>query len=226
MSSWSGSLWLYRIGDTNTFSDLFICINASYTQWAGLYLGSDGTTLRYESSDGTNSTLLGTVNSTANRWYHLAFSKNGTTRIDFMTWSVEDGESTFEDTTSIPSPSVTECWVGSDYSQEDLNGRLGACKIWSGVALSLDELRAERHYVVPIRKDGLWFWNPFFHTTGNDHLTDYSGNGNTFSNDTAAPTTEDGPPIAWAPANWRRLRLPAAVTAIQPLFEYRVPSFA
>ena len=98
-------------------------------------------------------------------------------------------------------------WVGDNGWSEGANFRAAALKVWD-VALTATELEQERWYYAPARLANLNLWTPLLlHTDVNDR----SGNARNWTT-TGTLSTEDGPPIGWAPRS-RRYFIPGAAAA-------------
>jgi Concanavalin A-like lectin/glucanases superfamily len=200
-TTYTASFWAYLVTDTNDWVDFFVLRDASYAQWSGLYLFSDGTSLRW--SDSSGGAEIASTSLSLNQWYHIGISKNSGAVETYL-----DGVSDIS-ITGRNSPTVTIVQVAAnDGGGGNLNGRIAGLKIWSGSALTQAQLINESRSYYPRILTNLWFWNPLL--TAGSATADLSGGGRTFTAG-GTLTTEDGPAITLAPR--RRMGWRAAAVA-------------
>jgi hypothetical protein len=90
---------------------------------------------------------------TANKWYHVAISINGSTCTPYLNGRAGTPR-------SMPSaPAVDKIWFGNG-SGEDLRGAMSEGKVWNA-ALSQAEIQDEMQYFGPIRRRDLNSYYPF-----------------------------------------------------------------
>lgn len=104
------------------------------------------------------------------------------------------GDTTFQ-TVSMGSFGFTPTtmWLGTDVSNEYIDGNLAHVKIWNA-ALTDNELLQEMYSGIPRRTANLYLWCPLW---TNSMLNDLSGNGNSLTA-VGTPTTQDMPPVTWS----------------------------
>lgn len=149
---------------------------------------SDGTTLQLwnGATAATGSVLL------VNRWYHLAWTFDGTTHTAYI-----NGDSNFTLGNSI-TPDA-KLWYGNNTANDWMNGYVHGVKVWSAVLTSA-EIRQEMQQIVPLRKASLNSWYP---TDGNKTSMLQEGGGQfpgrveNVLTATGTLTFESGPPVPW-----------------------------
>jgi hypothetical protein len=107
-------------------------------------------------------------------------------------------------TTALTTPAAPDkLLIGNDPFDQWFNGREAPYKMWSAT-FGPEEIGREFESYQPAQTAGLLRYHPFV----NAELVDYSGNGNNLTAGSTATTTEDGPPIPWAPARPRLIHVP------------------
>jgi hypothetical protein len=167
------------------------------------YTGVSGLIFQQRNADGSviaECGATGAITATANTWYHLAMTWDGTTLRAYVN-GVEVETDTGTPGTRGP---WTNLQVGPSlgYLQDAL---------FYNAALSAGEIAALYAARVPKRTSGLLVWLPCF--PGSNRLVDYSGLGNNFSNNgtPADPSaTTPLPPIPWGMGSAELILLPAA----------------
>lgn len=161
-------------------------------------------------SDGSFADVVTTFDFTVGTWYDVGFTKSGTSASVYLAatnggaWSVTSG-------TVRNAPTANKLWFFNNGFVEWWNGCGAGLKLWDGVALTADEMQAERMQLAPVRLTNLWgFWPGYVHT----ELDDVSGGGRTL---TAGGTlaTEEGPPVPLY-LRRKRTRRPEAASAPPP----------
>jgi hypothetical protein len=156
---------------------------------------------------------------TADRWYHVALTVNGTSGSNVLAYL----NGVVDVTTTAATVTAQKLWIGNQADGDWLNGNAAAIKLWNRV-LTIDEIIAEMPYAVPMDWSGLNAAYPL----GNGwelascglvipkgtsaRWPDISAQiGNEWT-EAGAIDTENGPPIQFAPErNFRpRYFVPAA----------------
>lgn len=180
----SVSFWMYIAVDLNTYGVPFI-ISDGVSNFDAISLDSDGTTLRINA---TGSSVTGS-NLSVGQWYHIAYTRNGTTRKLYLD-GVLDITNTAANTFT-----ASQFAIGSD-SVSYLNGRLAFFKMWAA-ELTVDEVVREKNSIRPQRIENLWAFYPTRPGAGVRNL-DTSGNGRDLT-DNAGVADEADPPLRWGP---------------------------
>jgi hypothetical protein len=183
-STFTISLWMYISVDTNALVDLCLLTDAA-GGYVTLGLDADGTTLRLASTNGSST---GT-NLSASTWYHVAVSHSGSSLVGYLNGVADI---TRNDNISF---STVYLLFGFNGVNTYFNGRIAGAKLWSGAALSADEIVQEMGTLRPQRTADLYGVWPMW-PGATERLADYSGYGRTL---TAGGTLvdEDGPPVGW-----------------------------
>jgi hypothetical protein len=175
--------WMYISTDTNALAVFFLVVNAGGTVYQGLRLNTDGTTLQVITNTNTGT---GTNLSTGT-WYHVAYTRSGSTHTVYLN-GVSDAS--MSSTISLTPASIA---IISN-SANHLNGRVAHIKIWSGVALSAADIANEMYSIRPRYLANLHGWWPTF-PGATERLADWSGNGRNWTgNGTLADEQEPGIP--------------------------------
>lgn len=148
------------------------------------------------------------VNATVGTWYFLAMSVNGSNVNTYMRLATSTSLTSFSATPSNTATDINFIHIG-DWADDNewLNGSVTGVKLWTGAALTADELMRESQFLLPVRTTNLSAAYPLL----NPETADYSGNGKTLTGGTGA-TRDDGPPVLWAPR--RRVHQRFAPTSI------------
>jgi len=202
--------WVQLVSDLNYYSPVWGVFNGTGVY---RYLGtnSDGTTLTFFGQGGSGSNVTG-PNMVVGTWYRVGLVVNGTNVT--MYHGTAAGTLTTA-TGTAGTAAVNEFRIGgSTFTDEVLNGRVAAMKLWQAV-LTPDEIAAELAQYQPLRTANLLRYHPFL----NAETVDYSGNGNNLTVGSTATVTEDGPPIPWGPARPRMIWIPGVVDPGPPAVE-------
>lgn len=174
--------WFYMVADRNAIGSIFLITNSAGTVYQGLTLSTNGTLLRVSTSGGnTNGTNLSTAT-----WYHLAYTRNGSTHLSYLN-GVQDASLT--SSISLTPFSVV---LGSD-SVNWCNARFFDVKIWDNAVLGAAEIIQEMNIVCPKRTDNIHLFSPILI---GDRTTDYSGQGRNWT-ENGSLTDEQSPGIIW-----------------------------
>lgn len=179
--------WFQIVTDRNVFT-AFMCYGASGNGF--LYetqTQSDGTSLA-----GWNG--ITTFNGSAlsvGTWYHLAMTVAGTGAGQFLIYLNGVLDITADGNVTNPNEKI---YYGNSDSNEWLNGKFAAGKIYSAV-LTANEINQEMRQYLPVRTANLNTFCPFLTIEGGSSTVDYSGN--TFDMTVTGGSLEDGPPIPW-----------------------------
>lgn len=215
-TTFTWTFWFAIDTDRNTFSTP-VSVDAGTGSYVYLQTDNDGTTLKLWDSNGVQITIQ---NLTVGTWYFIAVSRNGTganTSI-YHAAATEAALTAQTGETVDVSFTATNLRIGaSPFSNEWLNGRIAALKIWSGAALTQAEIENERFQYLPHRTANLHAFYPFLEggaVAGAQQ--DFSGAGNTLTGGTNSATA-DGPPVAWRRGR-SQIIVPAAAVAGNPRF--------
>lgn len=195
----SFSFWLRIDTDRNTYSGAFAIDNGTTDAGSGsIFMGTDvdGTTMVFGTENGTQQ-LTNIVNMTVGTWYWFCACKSGSTASIYYATATATTITTVN-ATGLSNPSgLTTLRVGSiPYTDNWVNGSMGAVKIWDGSQLSAAQAANERHLILPVVRDSLWAEYPFHQGGANaEAQTDRSGNGRTLSGGTSSTTTAANPAI-------------------------------
>jgi hypothetical protein len=192
----------------------------TYSSWVSLFVGGNYINIATESdglavwsfwNDSVGASNISLFTATANTWYFVAGSK-ATSGGDFtiyhgpaisgaLSTSVNDVRGDWTGTTLE---------IGRDGAAgEWLNGTIGPLKIWTGVAMTANELNAERWQVAPVRLANLWAFYPFLVGDGSAAAeADYSVNARNLTGG-AGSASVAGPPVPWRRGR-NRYSLPTA----------------
>jgi len=174
--------WARLVSDTDALQTFFQCEEGGDFVIQTI---SDGVTLAYV--DGSTEHTGTALN--VGQWYHIACVKVNATDVIIYLDGVSD--------ISVTGASITADSIkvgGSAFTGEELDGRIAAMKAWSD-ALSLEQILNEMRYVIAIKRSNLLGeWHLFPDTL----VTDFSGNGNNFT-ENGANTDEDHPPVMYSP---------------------------
>jgi len=192
--------WVQLVSDLNYWTPVWGIFNGTGV-YRYLATNSDGTSFTFF-GQGTN--LTG-PNAVIGTWYRIGIVVNGTNVT--MYHGTATGELTTATGTAGTAAANEFRIGGSTYTNEVLNGRVAAMKLWQAI-LTPEEIVAELAQYQPRRTANLLRYHPFLKA----ETIDYSGNGNTLTAGSTATTTEDGPPIPWGPIR-PRLILPSAAAA-------------
>jgi fibronectin-binding autotransporter adhesin len=158
----------------------------------GLYIHRPASTFYWslgdQSSDNDSASSV-----TANTWYHVAWTRSGSTNDRlYVNGSVVVGPVNLVETSVAADASY-----GIDAYSTLSNFDLFAAKIWS-VELTAAEVAQERWAIRPVKTASLWRWVPCWNAT---NLVDLSGNN---SNPTVGGTlaSQDNPPVSWGTRVW------------------------
>lgn len=134
-------------------------------------------------------------------WYHLVLARSGNTKTLYV-----DGvqRASGSDTEAGNTGLVVGDFTTTGDNTSNWNGRLGAVKVWDGVALTAEELLTERWQYAPHRFANLRAFYPLL-SIGEDE-TDYYVNGLTLTvtQVSGSIATAEGPPIPWMHRRSRR----------------------
>lgn len=196
-ATFTWTLWARIDTDRNTFSAVLCQDDAGISNVIIMGTASDGTTMQYYEEESATPTTFAPM--TVGVWYFLAFSKTGTGASQTRACAMSILSSTTISCTNLTSgenESMTTMRVGETvFGGQWFSGSVAALKIWSGVALSDEQLLNEAKHFSPQFTNGLHAWYPF--TSGSTAGTfDFSGNARPWSGGVATATT-DNPPISW-----------------------------
>lgn len=176
--TWMG--WVYRIGNGNYI-------------WAigdagGGYqsMNFNVTALTIETNGGsTGGSAL-----TANTWYHVAYTRSGSTHLGYINGALNITRSSDSNPSAAPDNMVT------GVSGASFSGRVAAVKVWSA-ALSEADINAEILFYNNIRTANIYLATPLqVHTD----LTDISGNGFNWTGNGTLTTEADPPDVGYSTA--------------------------
>lgn len=137
---------------------------------------------------------------TVGTWYFVGVTWSTTTGTMYSR-SISDTSMTAQNWTGgTTGPDWTTLWLGSDASNEWLNGNVAAVKGWRA-QLSAAEVQAEMWQYQPGRLANLDFWYPLL----TPETVDYSGNARSLSGGSGV-VVEDGPGIPWRQGNRAKRR--------------------
>lgn len=204
--------WFYITTDRNVVTIFLYKHNAGDTQWIAVDTGADGTTLRLDTVTGV---VVGSALSVAT-WYHLALVKSGTSYTIYLN-GVSDVTATDAQAVNL----ITDWCIGNVATfPNGLDGRVAAYKVWDGVALSPEEVRAEMWLQVPRRLANLYAWMPMVNGVVADNVVDHAGLAHPWTI-AGTLTVEDGPPISWGAQRTRHQRkAPIPITSAPEIFLY------
>ena len=195
---WAACCWFYMSADDNGFGAI-INMDNNLSDYAGLWLFSDGTTFEVTSDSNFNSP----GSATPGTWYHVYYiNDNGTGRGGFRaaasaTYSTQTCSGATTGTGSRKLAFGNDLWGAPP---DRIDGRIAWAKVWSGngTCPTEAEIQMEGYSARPLTKQsGLWGFYPMLDVT--TAAVDFSGNGRTLTT-AGTLTAEDGPPIGWGAA--------------------------
>lgn len=167
--------WFFISVDQNDEGTLLFT-GSSSTNYDSCYLTSDGTTLTVECANAGSGSATGT-NLTVNRWYHIAMVRNSATSLQIYLNGVSNATATFNVTTGRAANDVLNIGNSIDFTNDNFNGCVRSFKQFS-TNLGASDIVAEMVSDRAVRATNLVAWTPLkYHTD----LTDYSGNGNNWT---------------------------------------------
>lgn len=166
---------------------------SSNESFSGISIRDNPTNLQMIDGASYGFSGVGQVAAAPDTWYQVAAVIDGADAT-FYRAAVGDPLAAASVANFTPAATPNQLWLGTDPFGGWWEGRIASVKVWAA-ALDAAEVAAELGQYAPRRTDGLQRWHPFLTA----EVTDYSGNGNTLTGGTGT-TTEDGPPIPWAPA--------------------------
>lgn len=194
---WAASFWCYFVSDRNDYVQLIGFTNTTSSDYFGMWLNADGSTI--EVSSNADYSSPGSI--TVGAWHHFYIvNRNGSGSGGFR---LATG-------TTYSTATCTGATVGSDLAfiinnddadfnvSEFADARFAHVKVWSGVAnIPTDEqLQVEGSAARPLVGLPVWAWWPLWDV--NTMLVDYSGNGRTLTVSGSHTITDvDGPPVLW-----------------------------
>lgn len=205
-------LWVYITTDRNAVTLITYRNNAGDTVFLNLGMAADGTTLFIQNN---GASLSGSALSVGT-WYHVALVKSGSSHLVYLN-GVQD--ISFSNATDISLAVIWYIASVSGFAANNLDGRVAAYKIWDGVALTVDEVKAEVWSYVPKRTANLYAWLPMVDPVVAQNVFDYSGAARPWSI-TGTLSVESGPPIAWGPQRQRHVRRRDIVRSAPEIFLY------
>jgi hypothetical protein len=139
--------WVYIDVDTNYWTTLFYLGNSADTDWAAFGTDSDGLILKaFDSGFGGAYLQAGTL--TVGEWHFVSMGWNGTnTRVTFAKIGDPLAEATYAHSPAIVS--VSKLILGSNPTDELLNGRMAGWKVWDGEYKTLTQMQAEMDMFEP-----------------------------------------------------------------------------
>lgn len=180
--------WFRIAVNRATFSTFMAAGAPASSAYFQVAAGTDGVTLGTYDGNGAafNS---GTTTLVVGTWYHIAFTVAGTGAGQFITYlnSVPD-----QIKSGNALPTASQIWFGNSADADWLNGNAFAGKLWSGVALTANQIALEMKSVMPVRYQNLYGCWPMI---GNTTTRDYVRGQNLTANGTL--TTEANPPVPW-----------------------------
>lgn len=190
LTQYSVTCWTKISVDLNMISTVWMLCDGTTDDYLVCRTNADGTTLITDDDVSTQPAGVALVVGT---WYFVGVAVNGTNGV-FITRAASTGTFTTQTWTGGASNLTATTLVLGESIQgfRRYNGCITAVKVWSGVRLTDDELKAESHTVAPRRIGNLAAWYPLLRT----ETADYSANGRTLTGGVGA-TTEDGPGISW-----------------------------
>lgn len=190
MAGHTVSLWFKQATDLGAVNQSLIALdNVGYTTYLGFQLHANNElALNHNALD---SVILGST--TVGSWYWCAYTHASAGSVAAYASLGLDPITTISGTSYSDAPDLLRLF-DNRYS-EPFDGAIAAVKIWDRV-LSQNELDAERRCYLPVFPSNLNSYYPLW--TSSDGPTDYSGNGRTWTS-SGSLSSEDGPPIAWAP---------------------------
>jgi len=187
----SALIWGRLLVDTNFYGSICaLAPDSPGSPFTGLQfgVGNTGTDLvLYALSDTEHPVTTLSLNT----WYHFALVGNTSTS---QAWTVYlNGAVSASGTNGTATYSGQRVQLGMYTSAELWNGRLANFQLYNR-QLTQPEIQAQMRYYTPLNPTSLWQWAPLINS---GDVKDYSGNGRDFT--PTSLTTEDGPPIVWAP---------------------------
>ena len=175
--------WIRIVTDRNAFTSFF---NPRQTANQEVLIQTDAT-----------GTLLGLwqanvmttgTNLTVGQWYHLAISNSASACTVYL-----DGVQDITRAHAAGAVNWTQVYFGTNAlaTSEALNGNIGVIKAWNAT-LTLAEINAEKHLIIPQRYANIVGWWPTF---PGERTIDYSRQGNLTQVGTV--TDEANPPVSW-----------------------------
>lgn len=183
------SLWFKQGTDIGEVNQTLIALdNAGFSTYLGFQLHPNNElALNHNASD---SVLVGSI--TVGSWYWCAYTHASAGSVAAYASLGLGAITSISGTSYSVAPDLLRCF--DNRYGEPFDGAIAAVKMWDRV-LSQDELDSERRCYLPVFPSSLNSYYPLW-TAGD--LTDYSGNGRTWTSN-GSLSSEDGPPIAWAP---------------------------
>jgi len=179
--------WAKIVTSRNDYT-AFWSISSGTRDYLIVGTGSDGLTMVVENENSDINLATATVGT----WYYIGVTVNGTSVTAVHKSASAANPTVTTGTLSGAQVNAATLQIGNSPFTDWLNGSVAAVKLWTGAALTADELIAEARSYRPVRTTNLRAWYPLTHP----ETTDYSGNGQTLTGGTGA-TVDDGPPIAW-----------------------------
>lgn len=195
--------WFQITVDRNAIS-AFMSYDVDTNDGGVVATAADGTTLTLYTSGSVAGAAL-----TVGTWYHLTLVCDGTGSSNMRVYLNGVLNMTGVSFT-LPFTTLT---IGGTLAStaQWLNGRAAAVKVWNA-ALTTNEMLQEMRTYLPVRLANLNAWSPLLVHTD---VKDYSINANHWTAG-GTLTTEQGPPIAWAPRQPVRDWLAPAVVVLPP----------
>ncbi len=186
--------WAKLSVDTNSYAAVFSLDNGG-TNYHVIETDSDGTSLKlFFGGSSSGSVSLATL--TTGQWFFWAVSNSGTGAGNNVAYYALPNATGLTSASAVgTSFTPSGMYLGNDGFNEPFNGCIANVKIWDAV-LTADELFAEMHAAVPLRKANLHLWTPMHRSSVADSALDLSGAAKNWTvNGTMA--VEDGPPVPW-----------------------------
>ena len=143
--------------------------------------------------DGVKDTV-GSTTLSANTWYYLTVIRNGNTYVRvYINNTLE-----FENTTNLATVNSAAYFFAWEGAFDWLNGRVANIVIYNRLPTDDAERTSQMHRLLPVSTTNLWGW---YNTMPGVHTVDYSGSGNTLT-ENGTVTDGDGPPVTWGAPVW------------------------
>jgi len=186
ITAWTVMGWAYLVASANTYNNIFsVGKSSAGSSYYCTYTNSSRVLYVYS---GTGAGVAGSTLSLGT-WYHIAMVCSGTGAGNLVLYL--NGVADITTSGSIY-PTMQAIMAGNDPDSDYMTGRLAAVKIWSA-ALSATEIAQEMYSISPRRFENL---NGFYPIWPGDRTTDYSGNGNLWT-ENGTLTDEDPPPVSY-----------------------------